>query len=662
MLAGRRAFRGQTSSDTMAAILTEEPPSLSAVNPAVPSGVARVVHRCLAKSRDERFESARDIVYALEATLEGRAAPRTTGWLPWTAAAAAAVLSGALAYTWSRSQPAAVAPAPIRATVETPDGARLVPGDFVPFALSPDGATLAYVTRQPEPERLFLRRLDGFDVSQMVGSDAAYDPFFSPDSRWVGFWANGRIKKVAVTGGPPAVICDAADMLGASWGEDGSIVFAPGLAGLQRVSAEGGTPVTLTTLDAGRREVQHTFPQIVGRGGRILFTAVARAADAPFSVDLYDAATGARRTLVPDARYGRLLPTGHLAYVRDRTVFVVKVDATTLQPAGDAVPILRNVETGESGEALLSVAATGTLAYFEHAPAANNTLVLVDRAGVTTDLGLPPRPYRVPRLSPDGRRLAINVLEDARTEIWLSAMPPVTFERLTFGRHNRFAFNEICFHPDGLRILYAEDADEGSRLVSQTLEGSRATETVLSSSRRIAPARVTRSETVLVNEFGAATGADILLLKRGGMWEPLVADPHNQWGPALSPDEQFIAYASEETGTYQVFLTSLADRSLKRQLTTDGGGQVRWSRDGREIFYRNGTRMMAIPIAVTPRLSTGPPRVLFEGAFAPGGAGLPTYDVTPDGRFLMMKAETARAPRQLRLITNWLEEVKRLVQ
>jgi serine/threonine-protein kinase len=662
MLAGRRAFHGPTTSDTMAAVLTEEPPSLAAVNPGVPPGVVRLVHRCLAKARDERFESARDIVYALEAALEGRAVPRTTGWLPWAAAAVAVVASGSLAYTWARYQATTAAPAAaIRVTVETPETARLVPRvfEFVPFALSPDGATLAYVAQ--EPKDLFLRRLDSFDVSKVPGGDGAFDPFFSPDGQWVGFWAaDGRIKKVAVAGGPPAVICDAPDMLGASWGEDDSIVYAPGFAGLHRVPAAGGTPVAITTLDAARGDVQHTFPQVVGRGGLILFTAVSRSADAPFSVEVYDLATRARRTLVPDARYGRWLPTGHLAYLRDRTLFVVKADATTLQPAGDAVPILRNVETGNNGEALLSVAATGALAYFEHAPAAK-TLVVVDRTGVATDLGLPPRPYQGVRLSPDGRRLAIAINEGARTDIWLSAMPPVTLERLTFGRHNRFAFQAMCFSPDGSRLLYSEDADKGSRVVSKTLDGNRATETLLTSDRRIGPKGVTRSETVLVDEFGAATGDDILLLKRGGTQEPLVADPRNQMGAALSPDEQFVAYVSEETGPHQVFLASLADRSLRRQLTTDGGREVRWSRDGREIYYRNGTRMMAIPIATAPRLSIGPPRLLFEGTFEPGFPDDPRYDVTPDGRFVMMKAETAAATRQLRLITNWLAEVTRLV-
>lgn len=665
MLTSRRAFPGATATEALAAILTQTPPDVSRLNPDVPAGVARIIHRCLEKQRENRFQSARDVTFALEAVRDPGPEPASAlwPWRRWVAVAALVLAAGALGSLLTALQrPASTSTAapPRRTTVVTPASARLSPGDFVPFALSPDGTTIAYTTSQPE--RLFLRRLDDFDVTEVSGTDGAFDPFFSPDNQWIGYWTHGEIKKVPVAGGPPVLVCQAADMLGASWGDDGSIVYAPGLGGLFAVAASGGTPRALTTLDLARGDVQHVFPQYVSRGRAVLFTALSQSKDAPFSVELYDVATNVRRTLVPGGQHGRLLPSGHLAYVRDHTLFAVRVATDTLQPQGTAVAVLTDLQTGVNGEALVSFAADGTLAYVPYHPPTNHWLEWIDRTGRATRLTLPPRPYGIPRLSPDGRTIALAVEDGVNTDIWLSDIGRGTLERLTFGRRHFRTFRTHTFLPDGSRLAYAEDTATGARVVVHAVDGMQDPRPLLSWPRRIAPAWVTRAEDMLLSEFGAGTGADVLLLPKGqASPHALVSDPGNQWGPVLSPDERYAAYASEEAGRYEIFVTAYPGPGPRRQVTTEGGVEVRWSRDGRELYYRSGDRMTAVEIETTPLLRVGRARQLFEGRFAKGAAGLPAYDVAPDGRFLMMRAESEPPIPELRLVSNWFAELRRLV-
>ena len=666
MLTGRRAFPGESVTESFSAILKDHPTSVTDLVPDVPVGVARVVHRCLEKQRGERFQSARDIVFALEAAVDPSPGVRPVErpWGRWAAVALVALTAGVLGGVLAPFfRPGQMAMPSIGAVITTPPSAQLgYGGSFVPFALSSDGTTLSYISAQPE--RMFLRRLDSFDVTELAGAFGGYDPFFSPDNQWIGFWKDGDMKKVAVAGGPAVLVCRAADMMGASWAENGTIVFSPGAQeGLFAVSANGGTPHSLTTLDSTRRELQHAFPQHISNGRAVLFTAISESQDAPFSVELYDLATKVRRTIVPGAQYGRLLPTGHLVYVRDRTLFAVKVAAETLEPLGAAVAVLKDVQTGRSGEALLSVAANGTLAYVPYQAPINKTLVWVDRAGATTDTSFPARPYDVPRLSRDGRTIAVTIDDGTSADIWLSPVDRATLDRVTFGRRNQLSFITPAFFPDGTRLAYAEDTSSGSRVVTRALDGSRQPEEVLAWSRRITPQQVASNGALLMADFGTTSGADIIVLHPGSDAPPtaLVRDPGNQWGAVLSLDQRYIAYASDETGRYEIFMRPYPGPGPKRQLTTEGGGEVRWSRDGREIYYRNGGRMMARPIATTPSVQVGRARVLFEDSFFPGAAGEPAYDVSPDGRFLMMRAESDTEPRELRVVTNWFSELNRLV-
>ena len=429
MLAGRRAFPGATGIDSVTAILTEEPPRLEAVVSGVPAGVAQVVERCLKKPREQRFQSARDVAYALDIVARQPPAPRDRRSRLRTALTATAVAALALgvaagARWWTQPDQT---PGPRRVAITMEASAPLTDDNIsVPFDISRDGKILAYTT--PPPERLMLRGLDEFDATTAPGTDGAYNPFFSPDGQWVGFWAYGHFKKAPVGGGPAVEVCEAGDSLGASWGDDGLIVFGGGTGqGLFVVSADGGPAKPLTTLDPGRFEIHHAFPQAVDGGRLVLFTVRTRSKEAPLFVDVFDVATQTRRSLVPGAQYARYLPTGHLLYVREHTLYAMKVAAETLSPEGPAVPVLTNVHSGPTGLALVSISNDGTLVYVEADPPTERTLVWVTRAGTVTETGLPTRNYRIPRVSPRGGPRSPPASETARPPI--SGRRPRTWVR-----------------------------------------------------------------------------------------------------------------------------------------------------------------------------------------------------------------------------------------
>jgi serine/threonine-protein kinase len=574
---------------------------------------------------------------------------------------AALIVAGAVGAIF---RPAAErAATPRRVSITFPAADALGAGfDYVPFTLSSDGALLAYSTDQPE--RVNVRRLDDFEVTRLTGTDGGYDPFFSPDNQWLGFWAFGQIKRVPVAGGPPVVVCEAADMLGASWGENGSIVFAPGLDdGLYVVPDTGGTPQALTTVDSARNEIHHGFPQYVDGGRAVLFTALARSKDAPYSVEIVDTATKQRRTLVSGAQYGRYLPTGHLVYVRNSTLFGSRVTPGTFVPVGEAVAVIEDLHAGLQGHALFSTANNGTLVYVAARAPVQSALVWVDRNGAATETGLPIRAYHVPRVSADGRTIAVDIVEPDTADLWV-AVAPSPLERLTFGRRSLWTFDSIALSPDGAHLAYAEDGNGGARLMTQALDRGSAARELLLWKLAIAPsAWLAGGKGMLLNVRGATTGGDLFVLGPGEHAQPvpLVQHRNNQFGPTPSADGRYVAYASDETGRFEIFATPYPGPGDRQQLTTDGGREPIWSRKGDEIFYRQGDRMMSIPVTTGSRVVHGPHRVLFEGRYVAGAAGLPAYDVTADGRFLMLREEREGAPLELRTVLDWFTELNRNV-
>jgi Tol biopolymer transport system component len=323
--------------------------------------------------------------------------------------------------------------------------------------------------------------------------------------------------------------------------------------------------------------------------------------------------------------------------------------------------VIEGVQTGPHGQALFSLASDGTLAYVATELPDDSVPVWVGRDGAVTEVGLPARAYSAPRLSPDGKTMAVNIADGRSTDIWIGSTERATLERLTFERGLDWSFRSLSFSPDGTQLAYAEDTNGGSRLVSQAMDRSSPGREWLVWKLAIGPSRwLPDGDGVFVSTRGADSGGDLMVMRPSESGPPtrLVDEPGNQFGPTPSPDGRYVAYASDETGRFEVFVTPYPGPGAKRQLTTDGASEPVWSPDGREVFYRSGDRMMAIPVTTTPSLVTGRPRVVFEGRFVEGAAGLPAYDVARDGRFLMLRPEGERPPRELRVLLNWFTELR----
>ena len=679
LLTGRRAFGGETNADVLAAVL-ERAPDWDAVPATTPPAVKRLLQRCLDRDPKRRLRDIGDARVELDdvdgdrTTAEAEdTAGRKARWL-WLGATAG-VLGIALGGfgTWTMlDQPELEPPRRVtRLSIQTPPHAPLTSSPIGVFAfgnaeLSPDGSRVAYVATLPQGgTQLFVRALDESDVRLLAGTDGASAPFFSPDSESIGFFAGSKLKRVPAAGGTVITICDVPEDTGgsrAAWSPDGkSIVFAVSAsarAGLSQVPAEGGAPEVLTQPDP-REGGSHGDPSFIGNGQAVLFAKRWVNANVQPALLVRSLVTGEQHELV-HGPVGRplYLPTGHLVYLNQATLMAAPFDATQLQLTGKAVPVLQNVALGA-----LSTSTDGLLAYTSPVPSTGR-LVWVNRDGAIQPVLVDRHEFGRPRLSPDGNRLAVELYQEGKPDIGLYTFDNQALTRLTTG-----GANSPFWSPDGGRIIYRS----GSDLLELAADGTggaqallRATDPGIEGAGFLAPGAWTpdKSSYIFVLQGSSGTAADIWALRvateGGRRLEPLVQRDGNQWSVRVSPDGQWMSYADNESGQFEIYVQSLSPGGPRTQVSAGGGWQAVWHPSGGEIFYRSGNRMMAVTVNTTTPFSAKQPRELFSGAFA--STDLANYDVTRDGqRFVMVQASDEAESRTIHLIDHWFDEVRRLV-
>jgi Tol biopolymer transport system component len=675
LLAGKRAFQGESTTEILAAVLRGEP-DWQALPASTPVKIRDLLQRCLQKDVNRRARDAGDARIEIEeavaapATAEAvrpakgmRALGRRAQVLGVGALLLVVVVTGLAVW---KLKPAP-SPQPVTRTVITlPPGQQLAGLDNGPsVVLSPDGTRLAYVARQSGPQQIYLRAMDSLEASPIPGTEGATEPFFSPDGQWLGFFAGGKLKKVLVSGGAVLTLGDAGvPSPGASWGSQGMIVFAPSLVGvLQQVSDAGGTPQPLTRREKG--EVSHRWPEFLPGGKAVLFAAGATNTNwTSAQVAVQSVGTGERRNLVQGGMYPRYAPSGHLVYARGGSLMGVPFDPQRLTATGAAVPVVEGVlQSPFSGAAQYSISATGSLVYVSGgAQAAQLRLVWVSRNGAEQALAASAHTYQNPHLSPDGRRVAVGITEQ-ETQTWLYDLSRDTLTRLTFGA--KVNTNPV-WTPDGKRVVFQSNKEGTPNLFWQPADGSGALERLTTSEYTDAAMSWSPNGQLLAFiEITPSTGYDIWVLRISDRKpQPFLRTPFNESVPQFSPDGRWLAYISDESGRFEVYVQPYPGPGGKWQISTGGGTEPVWNPNGRELFYRSGGKMMAVDIATQPGFSAGKPRVLFEGQYQPTPATFPNYDVSPDGqRFLMLKAsESAEtAPTQINVVLNWFEELKRRV-
>jgi dipeptidyl aminopeptidase/acylaminoacyl peptidase len=471
-----------------------------------------------------------------------------------------------------------------------------------------------------------------------------------------------------MSGGATLSLGNATVPRGASWGSQGMIVFASSnTSALQQVSDLGGTSQSLTRFEKG--ETAHRWPEFLPGGRAVLFAAGTGSANwTNAQVAVQPVGTGERRNLILGGTQPRYAPSGHMVYAQGGSLMALPFDPQRLAVTGAAVPVVEGVQQSTAnGDAQYSLSATGSLVYVPGGvQAAQRRLVWVSRNGAEQPLAAPAHAYRGPRLSPDGRLVAVAI-EEQETQTWLYDPSRDTLTRLTFGGNDNLY---PLWTPDGKRIAFRSNKEGPGGIFWQLADGDGGLERLYTSdtSEHVGQSPNSWSpdgQLLAFIEQNPTTGFDIWVLRMGDRKaQPFLHTPFNESAPRFSPDGHWLAYISDESGRFEVYAQPCPGPGGRWQISTDGGTEAVWNRNGRELFYRSGDKMMAVDIATQPSFTVGKPRMLFEGPYLPTPTTSPNYDASPDGqRFLMVKPteQAQAAPTQINVVLNWFEDLKQKV-
>jgi len=675
LLTGKRLFEGEDVGEILAKVIRDEPDLSS-----VPAQVCPLLKRCLEKDPKRRLRDIGD-VWLLLADTPAESAPvssKTKSRLGRLTGIAVAVLAVALAVVswiaYRATRPAELKPL-VRLDVDLGSGVSLGSQAGADTIISPDGTRLVYVSQS----RLFTRRLDQPTAAELAGTEGAYAPFFSPDGQWVAFFAGNKLKKISVEGGATVNLCDApsTNARGGSWGEDGNIVAALSTAGaLSRIPSAGGMPTPATELAPGEYTLR--WPQILPGGRAVLFTTQTSATGFDgANIEAMSFADHSRKTLVRGGTYGRYLATskraGHLVYINRGTLFAVPFDLDTLAMRGTPAPLLEQVAySAAAGSAQLDFSRSGTLVYRNGGAGGGFvTVQWLDAAGKTRPLLAKPGFYQRPRVSPDGQRLALEVTDGSGSDIWVYEWQRDTMTRLTFGGGGPGTFASV-WSPDGRFVVFS-----GPGGMSWTRsDGANKPQPLTQSKNLQVPFSFTADGKRLVfNQGSLGTGFDLWTVPvesdgaglRAGKPEGFLQTSADERQPFFSPDGRWLAYASDESGAYQVYVRAFPDKGGKWQISNSGGAYPMWSRNGRELFFRtDDNRIMVTDYTVRgDSFVAGKPRLWSEKKLADfGPVGVGNYDLAPDGKRIaaLMPAESAEAQtaqNHVVFLMNFADELRR---
>lgn len=664
LLTGKQVFHGDHVSDILAAVLRAEP-DWSRLPANTPPTIRRLLQRCLRKEHRQRWQSATDARIEIEEALTNTvstgpvAATRVRPLGRWTVPAGVALLVLACGATgvfvWNLRP--APSPQPVaRLVMPLPSDEQLAMNSAL--ALSPDGTLLAYVggADATNNRQIYTRALDTFEIKPLSGTTGAQAPFFSPDGQMIGFFAAGKLRKVSIHGGSVQDICAVARALTAAgtWGADDTIIFGSSAsAGLYQVSAAGGEPRVLTTPKQGDA---HVFPRLLPDGKSVLYTIVTGLSVEDATVAVHRLDTGEDRILIRGGASPMYALSGHLVYFHAGAIMAVAFDPSRLELIGSPASVLEGVSMDVSG-AEFSVSSQGSLVYVDGGTQFDkSTLALVDRSGGEKALPAPSREYDDISFSPDGQRVVAQISEDAQTGgVWVYDLPRGTLTRLTFDG----SVTQPAWTADGTRILYSLRKPGASGLYWKLADGSGPEERMTTTTFNTGAASASRDALAYENR----TAGDIWTLPFHGERTPtpFVQTPFAETSPRFSPDGRWLAFESNESGRAEIYVQPYPGPGAKVLVSTDGGREPIWSPSGRELFFRNGDKMMALEIQTQPTLKNGAPKMLFERKGFPGGSR--QWDVAPDGQhFLIVKSsEQAQSARShINIVQNWFEELKRL--
>jgi serine/threonine-protein kinase len=675
MLTGKRAFEGEDVSETLAAVLRGTP-DWNVLSPNTPRLVSSFLQRCFVKDLRHRNADIAVARFVIDQVTDGKAdAPAAAASHRWAArhllivavaaATAGSVLTGAVA--WWSVRPNAIRP--IRVSIATMGpGAFENPSNNVRgLTISPDGTRVVYPGNRGT--QLFVRGLDQLDSTALTTPGAPRGAFFSPDGEWVAYVESRVLKKVSLRGGLPATICPLPEPGAAfgTWGEDNTIIlggFPGGISGLWKVDAAGGTPVLVLRPDPTRGERAFTTPHALPNGHSVLLTVLStNSPDESAKVVVLDLRTGMQKMLVrgSDARY----LNGYLVFsVRD-TIEAVRFNEKRLEIVGAPVPVLRQVALKASGVAEFDVSGDGTAVYL---PGGNQVvdrrLVWVDRQGHEEPIHLPPNGFQIARLSPDGRRLALDINDGRKRDIWIWDVQTERLQRLT-----NDALQDVgpVWMPDSRRLIFSVGPPGRGNLVWQVFDGSAPAEPLTHSPHGQYASAITSDFVIFREENPPDTDLMIMGLNPSRQPRPLLKTPFAELNGEVSPNGRWLAYEANDSSRVEVYVRPFPDVNASRTLvSTNGGSKPVWTRDGKELLYVEGETLMSVAVVPGNDWNAAKPKKQFETPYFYGSGGNRNFDISADGqRFLMIK-ETAADDSPNRtvamvVVLNWTEELKQRV-
>ena len=680
LLTGKALYTGETPAETLASVMMKDP-GLEGLPPNTPPAIRNLLKRCLDKDPRQRLRDIGEARIILADVLSGAepaeptAAPsKARDRFAWSVAAMALVAALALgAFAYFRRPPEDkqairffVSPPELWSVAQQPGPTGASPD---PLAVSPDGRQIAFVAMSAEGSSLlFVRALDALMARPLSGTEGAARPFWSPDSRYLGFFAGGKLKKIDVSGGPPITLCDASSDRGGAWSRDGVIVFAPtGNSALQKVSASGGIPTAATSL--GQGEGSHRRPFFLPDGRHFLYRAMGgvvgtgglgNVGGGPIYLASLDSA---ERKLVLNADAQNVLYSqGHLIFVRETTLMAQPFDARRFVLTGDPFPIAEQVKTIATPQVgIFSASENGVLAYQTGTATADSQLVWFDRAGKRIGVLGDPAAYADLELSPDQKRASVSIPGQAdRRDLWLYDVARGLRTRFTFGPA---AGMSSIWSPDGNRLAFTSDRKGHLDIYQKDSSGADTEEPLLEDGFDKVPMSWSPDgRMILYDTRGSSIGTSLGVLPLSGNQKPfpLLQSQTNKFEGRFSPDGRWLAYVSDESGRPEVYVAPFPGPGGRWQISTGGGAYPRWRRDGAEIFYLALDRklMVAGVNSQGSRLDVGAVRPLFETRCA-GGTRY-CYDVSADGqRFLIITAPEQTASTPITVVVNWSAGLKK---
>ena len=688
LITGELPFKGVHETALLYEIVNVEAAPMSTIKPGIDPELDRIVLECLAKEPSERYQSAAEVAKDLRRFKRESGRQRTSRISDIAAADRQSAVAGAtmqpadrtgtrngrprgqvillavsgilgvavLVLLWALWREGGVPAQPVvRFSFNVSWSPTRLQGSSG-VAISPDGKYIAWMGSQGGTSQLMLRPIDQMTLQPVPGTEGAIDPFFSADGQWIAVQLGGKLKKFSVFGGSAQDICDIQGLIrGGWWTSDNTIFFGTISSGIMRVSANGGTPELVTTLDTAGTEISHRFPQVLPDGKTLIFT-VKQSNISSFNEAFICAqriGTPERKTLIRGGTYAQYLPTGHLMYARGKSLFVVPLDAGKLEVKGPPVAMLDGGMLNEfSGSANFGCSTTGIFVYALAESAIYNRFVIswMDRKGKIFPLIETPRSYAGGALSPDGQKLAV-VIEAANDDIWIYNLRGGALTRLTFEGGNH---GSPVWSPDGKFIYYAAEHGKSANIYRKSGDGSGTEQ------------RLTQSPETQLPSSCSPDGKTLAFIQNADIWtlpltgestpSPFIQSPAVEEQTDFSPDGKWMAYASNESGRREIYVVPFPKQGGKWQISTNGGSNPRWSHDGRELFFVSGTALMAVGVTLTPTFEFSPPQKLCDAPAGVIGVG----SVAPDGKRFVVGVD--RSPEssstQLSVVVGWLEELR----